>query len=112
MNKAKNEELDSQMTDVNSSPYGKNLVFLILFEDGSREECSLKPELLCDTFRLASPCVEEIVETKTNVTISVKGVGHGSGMSLFAANELAKDGKDYTEILNYFFTNIAIDKFE
>lgn len=105
------DESDSEANE-GSSPYGRDITFLILFEDGSREEFSVRSELLCEAFRLVSPAVEEIVETNTSVTITVKGVGHGSGMSLFAANELAKEGMNYAEILNYFFTNIAIDKFE
>ena len=40
------------------------------------------------------------------------GLGHGVGMSQFGANEMAKSGSTYDEILNYFFTDIAIDKFE
>lgn len=42
----------------------------------------------------------------------VTGLGHGFGMSQFAANEMAKTGSTYHEIITYFFTNIAIDKFE
>ncbi len=38
-----------------------------------------------------------------------KGLGHGLGMSLYGANELAKNGKDYQQILNYFFKDIAIE---
>lgn len=42
----------------------------------------------------------------------VHGKGHGIGMSQFAANEMAKEGKDYTEILNYFFQEATISKIE
>ena len=34
------------------------------------------------------------------------------GMSQFAANEMAKEGKNFTEILNYFFEEATISKFE
>lgn len=40
------------------------------------------------------------------------GLGHGLGMSQFGANEMAKSGAAYDEILRYFFTDITIDKFE
>lgn len=40
------------------------------------------------------------------------GLGHGLGMSQFAANEMAKSGAACDEILHYFFTDITIDKFE
>lgn len=46
------------------------------------------------------------------VIITVKGSGHGFGMSQFGANEMAKEGKDYIHILNYFFQDVTITKFE
>ncbi len=42
----------------------------------------------------------------------VSGLGHGFGMSQFGANEMAKTGATYDEIVCYFFTDITIDKFE
>lgn len=38
------------------------------------------------------------------------GFGHGIGMSQTGANEMAKDGKKYREILGFFFQNIEIKK--
>ena len=39
-----------------------------------------------------------------------KGVGHGFGMSLSMANEMAKEGSNYREILCYFFPDCEIVK--
>lgn len=39
-----------------------------------------------------------------------RGYGHGVGMSQFGANEMAKSGKKYTEILAHYYTNIQIVK--
>ena len=44
------------------------------------------------------------------VRITVKGLGHGLGMSQYGANEMAKEGKDYREILNYYYQDIRIEK--
>ena len=44
--------------------------------------------------------------------MTVKGVGHGLGMSQYGANELAKQQKDYIEIIETFFHNITITKIE
>lgn len=38
-------------------------------------------------------------------TFSVKGSGHGVGMSQYGANCLAQDGKTYREILEHYYTN-------
>jgi stage II sporulation protein D len=44
------------------------------------------------------------------ITITGAGYGHGVGMSQNAANEMAKEGYTYEEILNYFFQDITITK--
>ncbi len=41
----------------------------------------------------------------------VLGYGHGVGMSQFGANCMAENGKNYTEILSHYYTNIQIIKF-
>lgn len=43
-----------------------------------------------------------------NYIISGGGYGHGIGMSQNGANEMAKDGRDYKEILNAFYAGIEI----
>lgn len=44
-------------------------------------------------------------ESDKTYTFSVKGSGHGVGMSQFGANCLAKEGKTYREILAHYYTN-------
>lgn len=48
----------------------------------------------------------------SEIRFLVRGMGHGLGMSQFAANEMAKQGDDYVTILNYFFQDTTISKFE
>jgi stage II sporulation protein D len=45
---------------------------------------------------------------KDNIIITTKGYGHGVGMSQYGAYVLAKNGKNYNEILNYYYHNIEI----
>lgn len=47
-----------------------------------------------------------------NIFITTKGYGHGVGMSQYGANEMAKEGFNYTEILKYYYKNIEITKLE
>ncbi len=42
------------------------------------------------------------------VRFNVFGYGHGVGMSQFGANYMAERGKNYTEILSHYYTNIQI----
>lgn len=44
------------------------------------------------------------------IRIICKGKGHGFGLSQYFANELAKKGMNYKEILNYFYSDIKINK--
>ena len=44
------------------------------------------------------------------VTITTRGYGHGVGMSQYGANEMAKKGYTYKEILNYYYKDIDIVK--
>lgn len=44
-----------------------------------------------------------------NVNITTKGYGHGVGMSQYGANEMAKNGYTYDEILKYYYQGITID---
>ncbi len=49
-------------------------------------------------------------EVEGKVRIVTKGLGHGLGLSQYGANELAKEGKDYKEILQYYYKDIEIKK--
>ena len=62
-------------------------------------------------FLLNSSCFEWEEEGST-VVIRVKGVGHGLGLCHYGANEMAKEGNDYINILQYFFADIVIEKTE
>ena len=42
------------------------------------------------------------------VTFHVTGYGHGVGMSQYGANVLAGEGKDYQEILKWYYTGVTI----
>ncbi len=49
------------------------------------------------------------INIKDNISITTKGYGHGVGMSQYGANEMAKQGYSYEEILKYYYQNIEID---
>lgn len=69
------------------------------------ETCS--GESFRDTYGLASSCFElQNFENQTRVI--TKGVGHGLGLSQYTSNEMAKEGKTYQEILQFFFPGTEI----
>lgn len=42
------------------------------------------------------------------ITITTKGYGHGVGMSQYGANGMAQEGKNYEDIVKYYYKGIAI----
>ena len=64
------------------------------------EKCS--GDAFRDTYGLASSCFE-LQEFDGKTRAVTKGVGHGLGMSQYTANEMAKEGKSYKEILQFFY---------
>ena len=42
------------------------------------------------------------------ITFRVTGYGHGVGMSQYGANELARQGKSWQEILQWYYTDVTI----
>ena len=48
------------------------------------------------------------LDFSNKVSITCKGYGHGVGMSQWGANAMAKDGKDYSEILKHYFTESSV----
>lgn len=51
-----------------------------------------------------------VVTPQPSFIISVKGYGHGLGMSQYGAKKLAEQGNDYRTILQYYYKNATIEK--
>lgn len=43
-----------------------------------------------------------------NIIFDVKGYGHGVGLSQTGSDSMAKNGSNYEEIINHFYTNVEI----
>ena len=59
-------------------------------------------------FGLKSANFKVTIESK-NITFEVIGYGHGVGMSQTGADSLAKQGKNYEEIIYHFYTGVEIE---
>lgn len=71
----------------------------------------LSGEVFRAAFFLNSSCFE-VEEDGDDIRIQTKGVGHGLGLCQYGANEAAKKGSDFIDILNYFFSDVVIEKTE
>lgn len=50
----------------------------------------------------------EITKEGDNIKFSVKGYGHGVGMSQTGADSMAKQGSNYEEIIKHFYKDVEI----
>lgn len=76
-----------------------------------RYEIVMHGEKFRQLLDLPSACFQ-IELKKDMVYIHGKGVGHGIGLSQYGANELAKENKNFMEIIHYYFYHIDFDKIE
>lgn len=95
------ENLSEQfsITDREESDYVKTVQLGTISVDGEELRNVFSWDSAAFTFR----------EVDDKIRIVTKGLGHGYGMSLYGANELAKDGKSYEEILHTYFTGVTIE---
>jgi len=90
--------MDCEVTTYDSAGY-------VLAVKCGNETCT--GEDFRQTYGLRSSCFT-VQEVDGKLRIITQGVGHGLGMSQHTANEMAREGKTYTEILEYFFEGIDI----
>ena len=64
---------------------------------------------LRDIFSLRSAAITPEL-TENAVVMTVRGYGHGVGMSQYGADYLARQGKTWQEIIGYYYTGVTIEK--
>lgn len=67
----------------------------------------LSGEEMRKLFNLRSSCFS-IEEDGDYLIFTTKGYGHGAGMSQYGANFMAKEGKNYREILSHYYQGVQI----
>lgn len=53
----------------------------------------------------------QFTQSAASITMTVKGNGHGVGMSQYGANYLANQGKSYEEILKTYYSGVAVEPY-
>lgn len=59
---------------------------------------------------LRSACFD-VAAGEEQLTFTTRGYGHGVGMSQYGANALAEEGKDWREILQWYYTDVSIEAY-
>ena len=65
-----------------------------------------------DLSMIPSACFTIIETGDGYIKISGGGFGHGVGMSQYGAKELAEEGKNFEEILKYYYSNVELSAIE
>ena len=91
----------------------KNKIKIISRTEGDRVN-----EIKIDKASLSGASIRGILELRStnfdielkekSVVFKVKGYGHGVGMSQWGAEVMAREGKDYEEILKYYYPNTEV----
>lgn len=68
-------------------------------------------EAIRDALGLNSACFY-FSELEGKIRIVTKGIGHGLGFSQYGANELAKQGQKYRELLEYYYKGVEIERID
>lgn len=101
-------EKDGAEKELDISIWRDSVGYVLYLERGGKY---VTGEQFRESFHLASASFH-LNEEDEKIVITVKGMGHGLGMSQFGANEMAREGEDYIGILEYFFQDVTFTKFE
>lgn len=114
-----NEKTDISFADFYTKlelPYNEKLDFKVLektatgsIKIASINGVNLKGTMIRQKLKLRSTMFELEINGKT-ISIETKGYGHGVGMSQYGAQGMAINGKNYQEILKYYYQGINIEK--
>ncbi len=92
------EDMDAEVTETDTAGYVLNV--RVGQEIISGEEFR-------NTYGLASGCFT-LQRYNGKIRITTRGEGHGLGMSQYSADQMAKEGGTYDEILQYFYEGTEI----
>lgn len=53
----------------------------------------------------------KVFNHNNSLVFDVSGIGHGAGLSQNGANELAKSGKTYLDIIKYYYKDVVIENY-
>lgn len=67
-------------------------------------------EQIKEILELPSSCFT-VQRLEKEIRFLCKGIGHGMGMSQYTAQQMALDGKNYREILEYFFPEMQLGEY-
>ena len=74
------------------------------------EDTSYNIRFMIGTTIMKSPYVKEIKDTKDSFVVSGSGFGHGIGMSQYGAYQQSKEGRNFDQILSFYYPGTDLVK--
>jgi stage II sporulation protein D len=74
------------------------------------EDTSYNIRFMIGTTIMKSPYVKEIKDTKDSFVVSGSGFGHGIGMSQYGAYQQSKEGRNFDQILSFYYPRTDLVK--
>ncbi|PFG14854.1 cell wall-binding repeat-containing protein [Bacillus sp. es.036] len=74
------------------------------------DDTSYNIRFMIGTTIMKSPYVKEINDTKDSYVVSGSGFGHGIGMSQYGAYQQSKEGRNYDQILSFYYPGTDLVK--
>ncbi len=74
------------------------------------EDTSYNVRFMIGTTIMKSPYVKEIKDTKDSFVVSGSGFGHGIGMSQYGAYQQSKEGRNFEQILSFYYPGTDLVK--
>ena len=85
---------------------------VLSFECGGSEISANTFRQKIGTTKLKSTLITDIIVSSNSIYFDGKGYGHGVGMSQWGAKILAEQGKNFEEILHFYFADVEISKYK
>ena len=110
------EKLKENHKDIEIDFSKKDCIKILEYTDGNRVKniqfgnVKISGVEARTTFGLRSANFKVELQDK-HVKFEVTGYGHGVGMSQTGADSLAKQGKNYEEIIKHFYTDVTIENY-
>lgn len=103
-----------------SSTLGTNFNFESIIEVLSKDDSGRISKIKINDKEYTGVQIRNLLELRSadfdyeikndGVNFTTRGYGHGVGMSQYGANGMANSGYNYKQIINYYYTNVNIEK--
>lgn len=91
---------------------GRTKELVIKHSDGTLTLTAARFRMAVDTWLVKSAFLDDVSKKGDSFVFEGRGWGHGVGMCQWGAKMMGEEGKDYREILEFYYPGTAVEKWE